>query len=302
MVLCGLYIFVGIMMACGAYNHLPASDPILVMTYVSMVHLIALPLLHFAIGTRWGKPGCLIAFLILNAPFILGLLIAVIVLSVGTYGNVHTTWTSNPLNHILIAIYLIDSVLLELLVGLFYRDIKKSGHGLISPTGTKTSSSVISSSSANSVPSSPVVHAQEKQPEKVYVESTHPQTVNQESSPVQGGPTAVPTVPVRSHRSHKKPPPLPSPSSAKDPSVANTQPLTYTSTPVSTPYNTPVQSAPHDESGQKNPELSSSVRKSKSDESPKSSPISIDANYHNANSPGHAQSRDKSLEEVRPSK
>ena len=256
MVLCGLYISVGIMMACGAYNHLPASDPVLVMTYVSMVHLIALPLLYFAIGTRCGKSGCLIAFLILNAAFILGLLIAVIVLSVGTYGNVHTTWTSNPLNHILIAIYLIDSVLLELLVGLFYRDIKKSGHGLVSPTETKTSSSAVSSSSANSVPSSPVVHAQEKQPEKVYVESTHPQAVNQESSLVQGGPTAVvpntavPTVPVRPHRSHKKPPP--SPPSAKDPPVANasspanTQPSTYKPTPVSTPYQTPVQSVPHD--------------------------------------------------------
>ena len=295
-------------MACGAYNHLPASDPVLVMTYVSMVHLIALPLLYFAIGTRCGKPGCLIAFLILNAAFILGLLIAVIVLSAGTYGNVHTTWTSNPLNHILIAIYLIDSVLLELLVGLFYRDIKKSGHGLVSPTETKTSSSVISSSSANSVPSSPVVHAQEKQPEKVYVESTHPQTVNQESPPVQGDPTAVvpntavPTVPVRPHRSHKKPPPPPSPPSAKDPPVANTQPSTYSPTPVSTPYQTPVQSAPHDDSGQKNPELSSPVRKSKSDESPKSSPIRIDVNCHHANSPGHAQSRQKSLEEVRPSK
>lgn len=252
-VLCGLYIFVGIMMACGAYNHLPASDPVLVMTYVSIVHLIALPLLYFAIGTKGGKTGCLIAFLILNAAFILGLLIAVIVLSVGTYGNVHTTWTSNPLNHILIAIYFIDSVSLEILVGLFYQDIKKSGHGLVSPTETKTSSFV---SSANSAPSSSVVHAQEKQSEKTNVESTHPQTVNQESQ-VQCGPTTapnttVPTVPVRPRRSHKKPSLPPSSSSAKNALVANTQ--LSTCKPVSTLYQTLV--TPHDDSGQKKPELS----------------------------------------------
>ena len=126
-IICLIYLFINIIVLCGAYGNVHKDNPVMIIGYVTYIHLVALPLMYVSFKSKCSdsKPWILVVFLILNLCWIIGILIAIVLLSAFMNKRVIEEWGSNPLNHILLVVYFVSAILLEVFAFIIHHALAK---------------------------------------------------------------------------------------------------------------------------------------------------------------------------------
>lgn len=124
---CAIYIVITIIVLCGAYGNVKKDNPIMIIGYVSFAHVVTLPFLWVGLmQCSSNKPWIFLVFLILNAVWIIGIVVAIILMSAVLNQRVREEWGSNPLNHFLLFLYFVSAVILEVMVFILHNRAVKS--------------------------------------------------------------------------------------------------------------------------------------------------------------------------------
>lgn len=194
-ILCGIYLLIALLVACQLYD-IPQKDPQIVFAYISLIHLIILPLHYYHLLDK--KHTIL---LVANFLWIVCKVIAVLIFSVGPDpATKNRNWRRDPLSHVLVIVYLTCGVLLQVFI-LIRDNTRETKH-----THTTSTASVVTGTSP-SPKVSQVVRQEQGSPAAVYSTTANvPVRVPSLTSPQlvtypQAEPMIVTeTVPARPHR------------------------------------------------------------------------------------------------------
>lgn len=116
----------------GIYD-LPVDDPQIVFGYISLVHVVALPIYYFHC-----MHISLILFLILNAIWIVVMIVMICIFATGSKPE-YKPWQMSPLSHVLLVVYVTSAILLEIFAYITRNKEVTSQVQYVKPAGSRTS-------------------------------------------------------------------------------------------------------------------------------------------------------------------
>ena len=207
--LCCIFLLVTFLNLIDLYD-LPAHDPQVVFGYISVIHLIALPIFYF----HFVKKSRII-FLFLNLLWIILMATAALVYSLKKPNSGDTSvneWKKNPLSHVLLTVYLTCGILLEVFTFIAHNRKIHSRH-VSSTTSTITTTSPQRHGSQGAVPLQQVTSGSVA---TGYPTQTYQVVTTPRSPPPRPPPPALvtyhqpeeviltPSPPIRPHRKKKR--------------------------------------------------------------------------------------------------